>query len=58
MALNPSIRVMLIDNGNALDADNLTVLEQMAAENDYQIWMTWVGDSERAQLVIEDGEVK
>jgi hypothetical protein len=58
MALNPSIRVMLIDNGNALDADNLALLQQMAEEHDYQIWMTWVGDSERAQVIIEDGEAR
>jgi hypothetical protein len=57
MSLNPGLRVMLIDNGNAFDAKNLEVLAAMAEEYDYQIWTTYVGDSGRPQIVIEDGEV-
>jgi hypothetical protein len=57
MALNPGCKIMLIDNGNALDEDNLAVLESMAQEHGHQIWMTWVGTSDASSVVISDGEV-
>jgi hypothetical protein len=56
MALNPGCKVMLIDNGNALDEDNLAVLREMAEANGHQIWMTWVGQHDESAVVISEGK--
>jgi hypothetical protein len=56
MALNPDLRVMRVDEAGVLDADNLAMIEQLAADNDFQIWITKV-DHSGVAVVIEDGEV-
>ena len=58
MATNPRIRVVRIEDGSLLDSDSMTVIQQMAEENNFQIWIEVVDTSGRAQIVIEDGKVK
>jgi hypothetical protein len=36
----------------------MKVIEQMAAENDFQIWMTLTDESGQVGVYIEDGEIK
>ena len=59
MALNPELKVMLIRDGSLLDKDNMKVIEQMAKDKDYQIWIECVGDDENSVgIIIEDGTVR
>lgn len=55
MALNPTIRVMRIEDGSLLDASNMEVLAEMATENDFQIWIERVGHGSEIEIV--DGTV-
>ena len=57
MALNPKLRVIRIMDGSLLDSDNMALIEDMAREKDFQIWIERVADGEGAGVVIEDGEV-
>lgn len=57
MALNPTLRVIRVADASLLDADNLKLVEAMAAENDFQIWLEVVGDAGGIGVVIEDGQV-
>jgi hypothetical protein len=57
MAMNPKLRVIRIQHGNDLDADNLALVGKMAKENDYQVWIERVDTSGKVGIVIEDGAV-
>jgi recombinational DNA repair ATPase RecF len=57
MSLNPAIRVIRISDGSLLDSENLAVIEAMANEQDYQIWIERVDESGGIGFVIEDGSV-
>jgi len=57
MSLNPRLRVIRILDGSLLDADNLRLIADMAAERDYQVWIERVADASGVGVVIEDGEV-
>ena len=57
MALNPRLRVIRILDGSLLDAENLALIAQMAKDQDYQIWIERVGDSDGFGIIIEDGMV-
>lgn len=57
-ALNPKLRVILVDEGSEIDRDNLKVVHDFAAERDLQIWMTRCStDSGMPELEIVDGEI-
>jgi len=58
MALNPTLRVIRIDNASLFDSEHLALIEKMAQENDYQVWMEVVDESGKVGIVIEDGQVK
>lgn len=59
MALNPKVRVCLIRDGSLLDDNSLALLEQMADEKDFQVWLERVTDhAEEPAVVIEDGSVR
>jgi hypothetical protein len=55
MAKNPTLRVIHIKNGSLLDKKSMAVIESLAKDNDYQIWIERVEDS--VGIKIEDGEV-
>lgn len=57
IALNPALRVIRIADGSLLDADNLALIESMAREHDFQVWIEMVDDSGERGIVIEDGAV-
>ena len=56
-ALNPDLRVVLIDDGEKLDKSSMRHLAQLAAEKDMQVWVERVGDGDAGAVIIEDGEV-
>lgn len=58
MAINPELKVIRIMDGSLLDSDNMKVIEEMAKEKDYQIWIEKVDESGKVGIVIEDGEIK
>jgi hypothetical protein len=45
MATNPKLRVLPIWRGEALDEDNLAMMEQLCEENDFQVLMARVDSS-------------
>lgn len=58
MALNPKLRVIRITDGSLLDADNMRLIEEMAGDKGFQVWIEVVGDDTAAGIVIEDGQVR
>lgn len=57
IALNPTLRVIRIQDGSLLDADSLALVEKTAREHDMQVWMEVVGDDIENAYTIVDGEV-
>jgi DNA repair exonuclease SbcCD ATPase subunit len=57
IALNPKLRVIRIADGSLLDSDNLALVESIARENDFQVWIEMVGDGNGRGIIIEDGQV-
>lgn len=57
MALNPSLRVIRITDGSLLDSENIRLIEEMASEHDYQVWIEVVDESGKLGIVIEDGAI-
>lgn len=57
MSLNPELRVIRILDGSLLDAENMALISEMAADKDYQVWIERVADGSGIGVVIEDGEV-
>lgn len=58
LALNPSLRVLLIRDGSLLDPDGLKLIADMAAKADGQIWIERVGKGGEVSVIIEDGMVE
>jgi hypothetical protein len=58
MASNPKLKVILIRDGSLLDADNLKVIEEMARDKDFQVWIEAVRENGEIGIFIEDGMVK
>ena len=56
-ALNPELRVALIDDGEKLDKKSMRQLAELAAQKDMQVWIERVGDGDAGAIIIEDGEV-
>jgi predicted ATP-dependent endonuclease of OLD family len=58
MAANPALRVIRITDGSLIDSKNMAIIEELAATNDYQIWIEKVDESGTVGIYIEDGEIK
>lgn len=58
MASNPKLRVIRVRDGSLLDEAALKLLEQMANEKDYQVWIERVNSSGKVGFVLENGLVK
>lgn len=57
LALNPTLKVLLIRDGSLLDKKSMATVAKMAAEADAQLWVEVVGQRDDATVIIEDGEV-
>lgn len=57
MALNPKLKVIRITDGSLLDSSNMKLIEEMAKEQDYQVWIEVVDESGTLGVYIEDGAV-
>jgi hypothetical protein len=58
MAANPSLRVLRVKDGSLLDDDSMKLLAEMAAREDFQLWIERVGTEGGVGIVMENGEVK
>jgi NAD(P)H-dependent FMN reductase len=58
MALNPKVRVIRITDGSLLDSSNLALIEQMATDGDFQVWIERVDETGKVGILIEDGLVR
>ncbi len=57
MAMNPTLRVIHIADGSLLDDKSLAVIEEMATDKDFQVWVEKVDSSGEVGIYIEDGEI-
>jgi hypothetical protein len=57
MAANSKLRVIRIRDGSLLDDDGLKLIGEMAAANDYQVWVERVDSTGKIGIVMEDGQV-
>ena len=58
MAMDPSVRVLLVRDGSLLDTEAMTMLADMAHEHNFQILVERVDDNAAGAIVIEDGMVR
>lgn len=58
MAANPRLRVIRITDGSLLDDNSMAILEAMAHEHGYQIWIEMVDSTGKVGIHIEEGCVK
>lgn len=58
MAQNTKLRVILIRDGSLLDRKSMAILEEMAAANEFQVWIEVVESGRPSAIIIEDGSVK
>lgn len=57
MAANPELRVIRIKDGSLLDADNLALIDEIAKNGDFQVWIECVDSTGKVGFYIEDGEI-
>lgn len=57
MRLNPDIRVIRVADASLLDSVNRALIEGLAAENDFQVWLEVVDETKGVGFVIEDGSI-
>ena len=58
LALNPTLKVLLIRNGNLLDDDSLKLVAQQAEDAGAQVWMEYVtSTADGVSVMLEDGHV-
>ena len=58
LALNPTLKVLLIRDGSLLDDESMKAIAVMAEEAQAQIWIERVGTDDETAVIIEDGRVK
>ena len=57
MAMNPKIKVIRIKDGSLLDAEHMKLIEKMAHEKDFQIWIEVTSNDDKIGIVISDGTI-
>jgi DNA repair exonuclease SbcCD ATPase subunit len=59
MAANPTLRVIRIADGSLLDDESMEIIQEMAQDEDFQVWIEYVSRNEddRVGVYIEDGSV-
>ena len=58
MRSDQALKVIRVRDGSLLDEHSMKVLEQMAKDSDYQVWIERVDTSGKVGIVIEEGKVK
>lgn len=59
MAANPTLRIIRIADGSLLDDDSMATIEEMAKDEDFQVWIEYASrnSDDRIGVYIEDGKV-
>jgi DNA repair exonuclease SbcCD ATPase subunit len=59
IAANPDLRVIRISDGSLLDDTSMQIIKEMAADEDFQVWLEFASRNEddRIGVYIEDGQV-
>lgn len=57
-AMNPRLRVMMVREGAFLDKSSMALIEALAEETGFQLWVERVGDGDPGAVIIHDGEVR
>lgn len=57
IAANPKLRVVRIMDGSLLDDEGMKIITDLACDNDFQVWIERVANSDGVGFVIEDGEL-
>ena len=59
MAANPTLRVIRIADGSLLDDESMSIVNEMATDEDFQVWIEYASRNEqdRIGVYIEDGSV-
>ncbi len=57
LAMNPKLKVILIRDGSLLDKDNFTMIAEMAAVADAQVWVEAPPEGDDVSIIIEDGMI-
>jgi ABC-type dipeptide/oligopeptide/nickel transport system ATPase subunit len=57
MALNPTLKVILVREGSLLDKKGLAEIVALAKDKDYQLWVERVADDKQVGIYLEDGEI-
>jgi len=58
MAMNPELRVLFIRKASLISDKNFVVIDELAHEHDFQVWLEYVDTSGEIGIYIEDGMVK
>ena len=58
MAMSPKLRIIRITDGSLIDSKNMSIIEEMCKEKDYQCWIEKVDETGKIGIYIEDGEIK
>ncbi len=58
MSLNPKLRIARILRGGELDSESMKLIETMAIDNNFQIWIEKVADEEGTGVYIYDGAIQ
>lgn len=57
MSLNPKLKVIRITDGSLLDSSSMKIIEDMAKDQDYQVWIEQMDETGKVGIVIEEGRV-
>lgn len=58
LKMNPQLKILLIREAVFLDDESLAFIEQLAEENDAQVWLEMVKSDDPSAIHIEDGTVR
>jgi len=58
IAMNPALKFLIIRDGSLLDSKSRTIVADMAAEHDMQVFIEAVDESGSVGFVIEDGGIR
>lgn len=59
MAANPTLRVIRISDGSLLDDDSMKIINEMANDKDFQVWVEYSSrnENDKIGIYIEDGMI-
>ncbi len=57
VAMNPTLKIILVRNGSLLDSESMKQLSDLADKHDFQVWIEYMDESGEMGFVIEDGMV-